>query len=66
MNQFKALYSDIQVIRNYNAKLFKDLEPRFLNWTPFQLLGDIFLQVVSTSYLVTHSSNVLLANRRCF
>jgi hypothetical protein len=42
---FKSIYSDIQVIRNYNMKLLRDLEPRIDNWTPNQQLGDIFLQI---------------------
>ena len=46
MKQFKALYSDIQVIKGYNTKLYRDLEPRILEWTPYQSFGDIFLQVV--------------------
>jgi len=46
LKTFKSLYSDLQVITNYNAKLLSDIEPLVQNWNATQKLGHIFLQLV--------------------
>jgi hypothetical protein len=43
----------LQVIRNYNGKMLNDIKPRLAKWHPNQSLGDIFLQVVRASPLMT-------------
>lgn len=45
--QLKALFSDIEIIQNYNTKMLKSLEPKIeLDWSPSTCLGEIFLQFV--------------------
>jgi hypothetical protein len=42
----RALYSDIDVIRNYSAHLLRTLYKRYEQWSPSEKIGDIFLTVV--------------------
>jgi len=44
--QIKKLFSDIEIIHSFNAKLKEELETRVKNWSPSQCLGDIFKKIV--------------------
>jgi hypothetical protein len=44
--QIKSIFSDIEVICNYNSLLLADLEPCLADWSPNQRLGHIFLTIV--------------------
>ena len=41
------MYNNLTVIRNYNTKLFSDLEPVIKKWGPNQKIGQIFILLVS-------------------
>jgi hypothetical protein len=45
----RIIFSDIEIIHNFNAELLKELEPIVLNWSPRQCLGNIFLKIVRSS-----------------
>lgn len=45
-SQIKALFSDIEIIHQFNKNLLADLEPIVENWSPKQCLGKIFLKIV--------------------
>eukprot|EP01087_Luapelamoeba_hula_P017550 TRINITY_DN5546_c0_g1_i1.p1 TRINITY_DN5546_c0_g1~~TRINITY_DN5546_c0_g1_i1.p1 ORF type:complete len:759 (+),score=98.19 TRINITY_DN5546_c0_g1_i1:398-2674(+) len=42
-NTLRSLFSDIDVIRNYNTHLLHSLRQRYAKWTPSTRIGDIFL-----------------------
>jgi hypothetical protein len=42
----KAIFSEIEVILNYNAMILGQIEARASNWTDDQRVGDIFLKTV--------------------
>eukprot|EP01102_Stenamoeba_stenopodia_P003758 TRINITY_DN1390_c0_g1_i1.p1 TRINITY_DN1390_c0_g1~~TRINITY_DN1390_c0_g1_i1.p1 ORF type:complete len:1021 (+),score=227.99 TRINITY_DN1390_c0_g1_i1:133-3195(+) len=54
--QCKQIFSNIEVILNYNTKLLVDLEKRVHQWSHQQLLGDIFLMI--THFLKTYTEYV--------
>eukprot|EP01112_Ceratiomyxa_fruticulosa_P009029 TRINITY_DN234_c0_g3_i1.p1 TRINITY_DN234_c0_g3~~TRINITY_DN234_c0_g3_i1.p1 ORF type:complete len:784 (+),score=187.98 TRINITY_DN234_c0_g3_i1:333-2684(+) len=52
-NELRVIFSNLEIILSYNQILLEQLESRVGNWTPHQLLGDIFLQIAS--YLKIYS-----------
>ena len=42
----KAIFSEIEVILNYNVMILGQIEARASNWTDDQRIGDIFLKTV--------------------
>jgi len=44
---FKSLFSNIEVILQFNSEFYKELKASIDNWGPMQLLGPIFLKLVS-------------------
>jgi len=42
--EIKYLFSNVVVLRNFSLKLLQELEERIRNWSPTQLIGDIFLK----------------------
>lgn len=44
--QIKGVFSDIEVILNYNTKLLEDLEPIVTNWSATSRLGSTFISMV--------------------
>lgn len=48
----KEIFSPtLQVIINYNMRFLSQLEPRVKNWSPSQMIGDVFLEVVKAHKL---------------
>jgi phosphopantothenate synthetase len=45
-HQIRALFSDIEIIHQFNKNLLADLEPIVEKWSPKQCLGKIFLKIV--------------------
>lgn len=62
MMNFKSLFSDIQIIRGYQTNLMEELEPRIKNWTANQRLGDVFVQIVSTSHDPSFANSINRVN----
>ncbi|EGG23389.1 pleckstrin domain-containing protein [Cavenderia fasciculata] len=67
----KQMFSNIEVIKNYNNKFLEDLKPIIENWSHFQKIGHIFSQFilllkVYTQYVkeYTQSYEILNNNRK--
>jgi len=43
---FNAIFSNIEVIRQFSQRLCQDLEKRWQNWSDTQKIGDIFVEMV--------------------
>jgi hypothetical protein len=50
----KTIFSNVEVLLNFSTKLAHELESRIVNWTPNQMVGDIFLKFVSTITCATN------------
>lgn len=61
MANFNSLFSDIQVIRNYNGNLLNDLRPRMQKWSAHQGIGDIFVQM--SAFLKVYTQYVSRYNK---
>ncbi len=48
----KGIFSEIEVILGYNAKLLAEIEARMKNWSFDHCLGDIFGKIVRTIYFL--------------
>lgn len=60
-DQFVHIFSNLDVIRNFNTILLKDLEQIISNWTSNSLLGGVFLQMADflklyTTYINNYTS----------
>eukprot|EP01103_Thecamoeba_quadrilineata_P016791 TRINITY_DN5723_c0_g1_i2.p1 TRINITY_DN5723_c0_g1~~TRINITY_DN5723_c0_g1_i2.p1 ORF type:complete len:678 (+),score=96.17 TRINITY_DN5723_c0_g1_i2:266-2035(+) len=65
--QFKSIFSEIEVISAYAQTLLRQLEPRIENWSPQQSLGDIFINIthflkVYTQYVKDHDKRIATVN----
>ncbi len=45
-SDIKTIFSDIEIIYNANVKFLKDLDKKIAAWSPFQSIGDVFLEIV--------------------
>lgn len=51
-DDFKIIFSDIEIIMNFNKLFYTKLSERMKNWTPtLTKLGDIFVTIVFTPFL---------------
>jgi len=62
----KAIFSNIQVIHNYNSLLLDSLSNRLISWGPAQLIGDVMIKSIENFHFYTeyvtnfnNASNVL-------
>ncbi|GAM26345.1 hypothetical protein SAMD00019534_095200 [Acytostelium subglobosum LB1] len=46
LEEFKKIFSNIEVIRNYNSSLLADLKPVIENWSNSKTIGKIFIQFI--------------------
>jgi hypothetical protein len=60
-SEIKNIFSEIEVILNYNVMLLNELEKRMDNWSQEQIIGDIFLKI--TDFLKVYTQYVNNYNR---
>lgn len=60
-NQIKTLFSDIEVILNFNITLQTEIETRIQTWSPSHVISDIFLRIMS--FLKVYSNYVASFDR---
>lgn len=58
--EFKSIFSSVDIIRSYNEQLLEKIKPRIENWSPTQKIGDIFVEMagflkVYTNYVSNYS-----------
>ena len=56
-----AIFSCMEIILSFNAQLYNELEKRINNWSPTQVLGDVFLTI--GPYLKVYTTYVNNYNR---
>lgn len=49
----RVIFSEIEVIANYSNHMLKIFKQRIENWHPNQLVGDVFLRIVSKILIIT-------------
>jgi hypothetical protein len=47
MEAINAIFSDLEIIHNFNQQLLSELEPIVEKWSALQCLGKIFLKIVT-------------------
>jgi hypothetical protein len=50
------LFSNLEIILNLNSELLKEIKLRMAVWTNSQKIGDVFLKMVSTTYIIINST----------
>eukprot|EP01103_Thecamoeba_quadrilineata_P005211 TRINITY_DN15037_c0_g1_i1.p1 TRINITY_DN15037_c0_g1~~TRINITY_DN15037_c0_g1_i1.p1 ORF type:complete len:1038 (-),score=173.55 TRINITY_DN15037_c0_g1_i1:67-3180(-) len=61
--ELRKIFSEIEAILNVNRKLLNDLSPRIDQWTPSQLIGDVFLFLfnflkIYTQYIADYNTKI--------
>lgn len=60
IEEFKSIFSSLDIIKSYNEQLLSNITPRIENWSPTQKIGDIFVEMagflkVYTNYVSNYS-----------
>lgn len=50
----RSLFSDMEVIKNYNSALLVQLQKRKLSWGPYQKIGMVFRRIALHTHVLTH------------
>ena len=58
----KSIFSELQVILNYNALLLKEIEAEVQNWSHASCLGTIFLKMVCVPLSLSLSLSLYVVN----
>eukprot|EP01129_Flabellula_baltica_P006718 TRINITY_DN2546_c0_g1_i2.p1 TRINITY_DN2546_c0_g1~~TRINITY_DN2546_c0_g1_i2.p1 ORF type:complete len:484 (+),score=134.22 TRINITY_DN2546_c0_g1_i2:709-2160(+) len=59
-DQVRTLFSDIEMIKRVNEDLYQELSHRWEDWSPYQKIGDVFLEKIT--FLKIYSNYVLNYN----
>lgn len=65
--EFKSIFSSVDIIKSYNQQLLEKIRPRIENWSPTQKIGDIFVEMagflkVYTNYVSNYSHAIHTLN----